>query len=83
MLAVPNFVYFTAKSDGFGELSRWKVGIVLVCKGILLLFFLEYLFVDSVKVLHHIFFIRQLAHEFGEGNGGKEVFRLLIIVELR
>jgi hypothetical protein len=66
VLAVPNLVDFRAEFDSFGELVHGEVRVVGQRGDGVVGFFLEYILVDLVKVLHDVFLLSELSHEFRE-----------------
>jgi hypothetical protein len=67
MFAIPDFVNLRAKFNSFSKLINLVIRISLNgCGVIIVVFFLEDLFINGIKVLHDILFLSEFSHKLRE-----------------
>lgn len=81
MFAIPDFVNLRAKFNSFSKLINLVIRISLNgCGVIIVVFFLEDLFINGIKVLHDILFLSEFSHKLREWDRSEEILRFLIFI---
>jgi len=67
VFTVPDFVNLRAKFNSFSKLINLIIRIYLYGFGVIIVvFLLEDLFVNGIKVLHNVFFLCKFSHKLRE-----------------